>query len=362
MPESTRHEPEPRTVQHRGVAGGPAVDRAGSRPPRRAASRRRARRRARRARARGRQPACRQSPRRGCRRDHVRSGHVSLHARDPHRDHRHRVRTGTLDGKTVYSWWRLPVEAGQTLVLPAAKRGMRGYLCIAGGIDVLPMLGSRSTDLASRFGGLGERALRDGDRLPVGVPPTGAGCLAPGADEFGVKAPAWCTFVRVDEPPRRHRPAHAPWAMPVRVLPGPEYASFAAESQQAFWDEEWLVTANSNRMGYRLSGTELVRERPTELLSHAVLPGTIQVPPNGQPIVLMHDAQTTGGYPKIGTVIRADLWKLAQARLNLPIRFVRTTLDAARAALSAERAYLRQIDVAIEMRDEARRRDRSRAA
>ncbi|MBN3775222.1 allophanate hydrolase, partial [Burkholderia sp. Se-20378] len=159
-----------------------------------------------------------------------------------------------------------------------------------------------------------------------------------------------------------YRPAHAPWAMPVRVLPGPDYASFAADSQQAFWDEEWLVTANSNRMGYRLAGIELARERPAELLSHAVLPGTIQVPPNGQPIVLMHDAQTTGGYPKIGTVIRADLWKLAQARLNLPIRFVRTTPDAARAALAAERAYLRQIDVAIDMREEARRRAQSRAA
>lgn len=247
-------------------------------------------------------------------------------------------------------------------MLPAAKRGMRGYLCIAGGIDVLPMLGSRSTDLASRFGGLGGRALRDGDRLPVGVLPAGMGCLAADAPEFGVKAPAWCAFVRVDEPPRRHRPAHAPWAMPVRVLPGPDYASFAADSQQAFWDEEWLVTANSNRMGYRLAGVELVRERPAELLSHAVLPGTIQVPPNGQPIVLMHDAQTTGGYPKIGTVIRADLWKLAQARLNLPIRFVRTTPDAARAALAAERAYLRQIDVAIDLREEARRRAESRAA
>ncbi|MDW9245292.1 allophanate hydrolase subunit 2 family protein [Burkholderia cepacia] len=112
----------------------------------------------------------------------------------------------TLDGRRVYSWWSLPVEAGQTLVLPAAKRGMRGYLCIAGGIDVLPMLGSRSTDLASRFGGLGGRALRDGDRLPVGVLPAGMGCLAADAPEFGVKAPAWCAFARVDEPPRRHRP------------------------------------------------------------------------------------------------------------------------------------------------------------
>ena len=87
----------------------------------------------------------------------------------------------TLDDRAVHSWWSLPVEAGQTLTLPVAKRGMRGYLCVAGGVDVLPILGSRSTDLASRFGGLGGRALRDGDRLPVGVAPVGAGCLAPGA-------------------------------------------------------------------------------------------------------------------------------------------------------------------------------------
>ncbi|KVE33311.1 biotin-dependent carboxyltransferase family protein [Burkholderia sp. TSV86] len=262
----------------------------------------------------------------------------------------------TLDGRPVYSWWSVPVAAGQTLTLPAAKRGMRGYLCVMGGIDVLPMLGSRSTDLASHFGGLGGRALRDGDRLPTGAPPPDApGCVAPGAPEFGLKAPAWCSFARVDTA-RRHKHAHASWAMPVRVLPGPQYASFTPTAQQAFWDDEWIVTPSSNRMGYRLAGTALARDGRDDLLSHAVLPGTIQVPGNGQPIVLMNDAQTTGGYPRIGSVIRADLWKLAQARLNLPIRFVRVTADEARTALDAERVYLRQIDIAIEMRDEARER------
>ncbi|AOJ03204.1 allophanate hydrolase [Burkholderia mayonis] len=263
----------------------------------------------------------------------------------------------TLDGVPIYSWWSVPVAAGETLTLPVAKRGMRGYLCVAGGLDVLPMLGSRSTDLASRFGGLGGRVLRDGDRLPVGTPPAGApACVAPDAPEFGVKAPAWCAFARVDEQPRRHKHTHAAWAMPVRVLPGPQYASFTPASQQTFWDEEWIVTPSSNRMGYRLSGAKLERAEPGDMLSHAVLPGTIQVPGNGQPIVLMNDAQTTGGYPRIGAVIRADLWKLAQARLNLPIRFVRVTVAAARDALAAERAYLRQIDIAIEMREEALQR------
>jgi allophanate hydrolase subunit 2 len=135
------------------------------------------------------------------------------------------------------------------------------------------------------------------------------------------------------------------------VLQGPEYGSFTAAAHESFWSDEWLVTPNSNRMGYRLSGAELKRTQKSDLLSHAVLPGTIQVPPNGQPIVLMSDAQTTGGYPKIGAVIQADMWKLAQVRLNAAIRFIPTTPYEARQALLEERTYLRQIDAAIAMHE-----------
>jgi biotin-dependent carboxylase-like uncharacterized protein len=149
----------------------------------------------------------------------------------------------------------------------------------------------------------------------------------------------------------RH-PSGVAWAVPIRVLPGSEYDQFPADAQEAFWSDEWLVTPNSNRMGYRLAGTELKRTHKTDLLSHAVLPGTIQVPPNGQPIVLLSDAQTTGGYPKIGAVIQADLWKLAQVRLNGAIRFIPTTPQEARQALLEERVYLRQIDAAITMHEE----------
>jgi len=264
----------------------------------------------------------------------------------------------TLDGRRVSSWWSLPVEAGEELVLNHAKRGMRAYVCVAGGIDVLPMLGSRSTDLAARFGGLAGRALKDGDRLATGAsaaPGRERASLAPDAPPFGVKAHVLCDFARVDEPHYRRgrHPDALAWALPVRALRGPEYDSFAPEAQHAFWSDEWLVTPNSNRMGYRLSGTTLVRESGADLLSHAVLPGTIQVPPNGQPIVLMNDAQTTGGYPKIGAVIRADLWKLAQVRLNGGVRFVETTPALARRLLAEEQAYLRQIDAAIAMHDES---------
>jgi len=273
----------------------------------------------------------------------------------------------TLGGKPVWSWWSLPVAAGEELVLTGAKRGMRAYVCVAGGIDVLPMLGSRSTDLAAGFGGLAGRALKDGDRLATGASFAAGGeraSLAPGAPAFGVKAPALCSFVYPDEPHHRRgrHPDGVLWAVPVRVLRGPEYDSFTPAAQRAFWSDEWQVTPNSNRMGYRLEGTALAREARTDLLSHAVLPGTVQVPPNGQPIVLMSDAQTTGGYPKIGAVIRADLWKLAQVRLAAGVRFVEATPAVARHALQEERAYLRQIDTAIAMQNERHERLRARSA
>jgi len=274
----------------------------------------------------------------------------------------------TLGGRPVWPCWSLPVAAGEELVLSAGKRAMRAYVCVAGGIDVLPMLGSRSTDLCARFGGLAGRALRDGDRLATGASAsrrTGArdsAALAADAPPFGVKPPTLCGFAAVAEPHHRrgHHADGLAWATPVRVLRGPEYDSFTPEAQRAFWDDEWLVTPNSNRMGYRLAGTALVRERGTDLLSHAVLPGTIQVPPGGQPIVLMSDAQTTGGYPKIGSVIRADLWRLAQVRLKGSLRFVETTPEAARKALEEERTYLRQIDAAIALHDECRASARPR--
>jgi biotin-dependent carboxylase-like uncharacterized protein len=272
--------------------------------------------------------------------------------------------TATLDGSPVHTWWSLPVRPGQQLVLLGPARGMRGYVCVRGGIDVVPVLGSRSTDLAAGFGGLGGRKLRDGDRLPIGQHTLQQGrATAVDAPAFGVKAPQWCRFADVaHEPARRGKhAAGAEWAEVIRVLRGPEYDMFTEAAREAFWTQEWRVTPNSNRMGYRVEGTALEREQDTELLSHAVLPGTIQVPGSGQPIVLMSDAQTTGGYPRIGVVIAADLWKLAQVRLGASVRFVRTTREEARHALAEEHAYLRQIDAAIAMHEERMQR-LSRAA
>jgi biotin-dependent carboxylase-like uncharacterized protein len=259
--------------------------------------------------------------------------------------------SATLEATPVHAWWSLPVLAGQQLTLRAPRHGMRAYLAIAGGIDVIPMLGSRSTDLQAGFGGLGGRALRDGDRLPVsGALQSHDLALGPDTAGFGVKSPALCEF------------GHVPVALGaatagsndtvIRVLPGPEYANFSPAVQTALWNSAWRITPNSNRMGYRLAGPKLECGDTRELLSHAVLPGIIQVPSNGQPIVLMGDAHTSGGYPKIGAVISADLWRLAQARLNASLRFVLVEQKDARQALLEIDQYLQQIDLALQMRRE----------
>jgi len=227
----------------------------------------------------------------------------------------------TIDGRPLRPWWRQRVRAGQTLKLAAPRERMRSYLCISGGIAVPSALGSLSTDLKAGFGGLGGRALRDGDVLPLAVPER----LPPRS--IGIRPPDWDATVR--------------------VLPGPEHEDFSAAAREAFFTADWQLTPQSNRMGYRFAGPELKRERGGELASHGVLPGVIQVPPAGQPIVLMADAQTTGGYPKIAVVIRADLWKLGQLRLGGALRFVRCNIDEAHAALRQRRTELDQLRTAL---------------
>lgn len=223
-----------------------------------------------------------------------------------------------LDGHAVRPWWRQRVRAGQTLKLAAPRERMRSYVAVAGGVDVPVALGSHSTDLKAHFGGLAGRALRDGDRLPLKA----AAALPSRA--VGLRPPVWTPSVR--------------------ALPGPEHDDFPAG---AFWGADWAVTPQSNRMGYRLAGPVLAREHGAELASHGVLPGVVQVPPSGQPIVLLADAQTTGGYPKIAVVIRADLWKLAQLPLGATLRFERCTREDAVAALRQQQLLLNQMSTAL---------------
>jgi allophanate hydrolase subunit 2 len=126
----------------------------------------------------------------------------------------------------------------------------------------------------------------------------------------------------------------------MRVLPAAEYECFTSASQEALWSDAWKITPQSNRYGYRLAGEELKPIRQLELRSHGIVPGVIQVPHGGQPIIQMRDAQPTGGYPKIGAVIEADLWRLGQVPIGSSIRFVRCSWDQALDALAEVRCWL----------------------
>src|SRR5471032_2211662 len=129
----------------------------------------------------------------------------------------------------------------------------------------------------------------------------------------------------------------------VRVLPAAEYESYEQDSIEAFWRESWKVTPQSDRYGYRLGGPVLISKRPVEMRSHGIVPGVIQVPPSGQPIIQLRDAQPSGGYPKIGTVIEADLWRLAQARIGSKLRFVQTSYEEAVDALDELDRYMTKL-------------------
>lgn len=222
-----------------------------------------------------------------------------------------------LDGKVLWTGWRYKVNPGQILTLKTPTRGMRSYLAVSGGIDVPEVRGSRSTDLKTAFGGLEGRPLRDGDKLAVGKKGQEP------KQSTGIKQPLFGNRIR--------------------ALPGPEYQEFSEEARDAFWRTSWQLSPQSNRMGYRLHGHALKRNTDREMLSHGLIPGVVQVPHGGQPIVLMADAQTTGGYPRIACVIEADLYNLAQIRLGEPVHFVKCSLEEAQQALHEQQRFIEQI-------------------
>ncbi|MDF7670395.1 biotin-dependent carboxyltransferase family protein [Orbaceae bacterium ESL0721] len=235
----------------------------------------------------------------------------------------------TLDDKPLWSGWRYFVRKGQQLILQQPLRGMRSYLAISGGIDVPVILGSRSTDLMAKFGGFEGRVLQNGDTLPIGK------AVSVTENHHFNNFNTFNKSVGVKQLPFDNR---------FRVLAGPEMDQFSQQSQTVFWRNSWQISPNSNRMGFRLNGGELKRTCDSELLSHGVLAGVIQVPHNGQPIILLSDAQTTGGYPRIGTIIAADLYRLAQIPLGESIHFIPCTLAEAEKAWVEQQRFINQIE------------------
>ncbi|SFL97111.1 biotin-dependent carboxyltransferase family protein [Variovorax sp. OV329] len=235
-----------------------------------------------------------------------------------------------LDGLPLLPWSGHQARAGQTLQLgtpkPGPRRTSRAYLCLPGGVDVPQVLHSRSTQLRGAFGGLQGRPLQRGDTLRAAA--LDAGIAGRAGAAMGLM------------PPEIALPLERDGCPAVRVLPAAEYDCYTPLSREAFWQQEWKITPQSDRYGYRLAGEALQVIAPLEMRSHGIVPGVIQVPPDGQPIVQMRDAQPTGGYPKFGAVIEADLWRLGQAPIGSRIRFVQTSWDEALDAIEQLRAWL----------------------
>ena len=215
------------------------------------------------------------------------------------------------------------VAAGSRLDFGRRVVGCRTYLAVHGGFTVPPVMGSRSTYLRAGFGGLQGRALRKGDRLPIAPDAVGSFDL-PDAQTLSV-------------PP--HPALHE---RAIRVIQGQQWTRFSDQAQARFFESPFVVNQNSDRMGYRLDGPGLALAAPLEMISEAVGVGTVQVPPDGQPIVLMADRQTTGGYPKIASVASVDLPLVAQRVPGETLRFAPVTLDEAQALyLERERDFAR---------------------
>ena len=227
-----------------------------------------------------------------------------------------------------------PVAMGRPVELPAGvlelgaiQRGARAWLAVAGGFDVPPVLGSRSTDLRGGFGGLAGRSLGANDTIRLGE------MVAVPVDAILPRSVGWWIDLHHDVDPRA----------PIR------YRASAHPLAAALATRAWQVSPSSNRQGLRLQG-EALPAPSADGISEPVAPGTIQLPPDGRPIVLLADAQTVGGYPRLGHVIAADLPRLAQCVPGQRLHFEACDAATAHRLACAARARIARINVMIDAR------------
>lgn len=205
-----------------------------------------------------------------------------------------------LNDRPAARYCSIAVRPGDVLSMKAAKSGMRAYLAVAGGFDLPLVMGSVSTNLKCGLGGFQGRKLQKGDELPLNQ--------------------SVAAFQ-----PRRLPPPDYPDSISLRVLLGPQDDAFTERGMDTFLGGEYTVTDKADRMGIRLSGKKIESKRGVDILSDGIAAGSVQIPASGEPIIMMADRQTTGGYAKIATVISADLSRAAQARPGTRIRFLQVS-------------------------------------
>lgn len=228
----------------------------------------------------------------------------------------------TLDGQPIPGYRALAVRAGQVLGFTAPKTGCRAFIAFSGGLDIPLAMGSRSTDLKARLGGLQGRKLEKGDAI-------------------GFRAPVEALPRMAD---RALRPEFAPQPVyTLRAVLGPQDDAFTQDGLRTFLTGAYTVTPEFDRMGCRLSGPAIQHRQTADIISDGIAFGAVQVPSSGAPIIMLADRQTTGGYTKIANVITADFRILAQLKAGDKVRFAEVSVEEAQNILLARRAALNAI-------------------
>jgi antagonist of KipI len=249
-----------------------------------------------------------------------------------------------IGGKPVPSWRPVLIREGEILGFGPYIQGARAYIAVAGGLDVPIVMQSRSTFIRAGLGGYEGRALKAGDTVGFrAVPDSAVKYIRSGRVTLESKpftAAPW--FIGPTS-----RPAYTKDPV-IRFIPGREFSQFTEESRTAFVSRKFGVTPQSDRMGFRLEGPVLQLESPLDPISEAVTFGTVQVPSQGNPIILMADCQTIGGYPKIAQVISVDLPVLAQMKPGDSVQFAEISLEKAEALYIEAELSLEQTVKSIE--------------
>jgi len=248
-----------------------------------------------------------------------------------------------LDGKPVEMWTTVDAKPGQVLRMGPTRSGARCYLCVRGGIEVKPFLGSASTHILSGLGGYQGRALKKGDALTIG-PANMDGEKKTGKDACSTGDAGTIVKRRLSG---RALELLTPRKI-LRVTEGPQSDRFSEAAKKVFYESTYRVAEESNRMGIRLQGTALPANSSGEMISEGVALGAVQIPEGGLPIVLFVEQQTTGGYPKIANVISADFHSLGQLRPRDEIRFERVEWEAALGLLKEQEELLASEELILE--------------
>ena len=234
----------------------------------------------------------------------------------------------TINGQRIELWQSHRINTGDKLEIGFASIGLRSYLAVSGGFDVPETLGSSSTVVRDGIGGLDGRALQADQILNINSPVSDKVLMLAESERPKIKASSSVGAAEVE----------------LRLLPGYQFEKFPEEKRQLFFSSRFTVSSRCDRMGYCLNGPD-VSSGISGLLSEGICHGAVQVPPDGQPIVLLNDRQTIGGYPKLGSVISCDTAKLAQCGPGTRVRFSKISARQAHAEilLASERRERTQL-------------------